>query len=429
MPDFQDAPPSLFRSFRHRNFRLFFSGQLVSLLGTWMQSVAQAWLVYRLTHSAVLLGVTGFVGQIPGFFVAPIGGIVADRHRRHRIVVVTQSCAMALALVLAALTLTHAVEVWHILVLAALLGMVNAFDIPARQSFIAEMVGPRDMANAIALNSSMVTGSRIIGPAIGGILVSLVGEGWCFLLNGVSYIAVIAGLLAMQLPPHERVAQTASRLEHMREGFRFASETLPIRHLLILLGIVSLAGMPYAVLMPIFAQEVLHGNSRTMGILMSMAGAGALLGAIALALRRGLRGLGQWIALSAAVFGAFLIAFSFSRVVWLSAILLIPVGFAMQLQMSGTNTLLQAMVPDRLRGRLMSVFVMMFLGMAPFGSLLAGALAKIVGAPVTVALGGVACLVGAVVFWRKLPGLQLQARAVLAERERETREREEAGKS
>ena len=419
MPDTPNPPPSLFRSFRHRNYRLFFSGQLVSLLGTWMQSVAQAWLVYQLTHSAVLLGLTGFIGQIPGFFVAPIGGIVADRHRRHRIVIATQTCAMALALVLAALTLTHVVQVWHILVLSGLLGVVNAFDIPARQSFIADIVGPHDRANAIALNSSMVTGSRIIGPAIAGVLVAIVGEGWCFLLNGISYIAVIAGLLAMTLPPHTPVVHTASPLEQMREGFRFATDTLPVRSLLILLGIVSLAGMPYAVLMPIFAKEVLHGNAQTMGILMSMAGAGALLGAISLTLRRELRGLGRWIAVSAATFGTCLIAFSQSRAIWLSAILLIPVGFSMQLQMSGTNTLLQAMVPNRLRGRLMSMFVMMFLGMAPVGSLLAGGLAKFFGAPMTVALGGVACLVGAALFWRKLPALRAQAAVVLSERELE----------
>ncbi len=421
MPDAPKPPLSLLRSFRHRNYRLFFSGQLVSLLGTWMQSVAQSWLVYQMTHSAVLLGVTGFVGQIPGFFVAPFGGIVADRHHRHRIVVVTQACAMLLALLLAALTLAHVVQVWHILVLAGLLGVVTAFDVPARQSLIADIVGHEDRANAIALNSSMVTGSRIVGPAIGGVLVALVGEGWCFLFNGLSYIAVIAGLLAMQLPPHTRARPTASPLEHMREGFRFAAQTLPVRSLLLLLGLVSLTGMPYAVLMPLFAQEILHGNSGTMGLLMSMAGAGALLASLTLAMRRELSGLGRWIALSAVVFGASLIAFAASRHVWLSAVLLVPVGFAMQIQMAGTNTLLQAMVPNALRGRLMSVFVMMFLGMSPFGALLAGTLAKAIGAPQTVALGGAACLVGAALFWRQLPALRLAAREVLAARTAEIR--------
>ena len=413
------ALSSLLRSFRHRNFRLFFCGQLVSLVGTWMQQVAQSWLVYRLTHSSVLLGMTSFIGQIPGFLIAPLGGVVADRYNRHRIVVITQTSAMLLAYILAALTFANAVHIWEVMLLAGLLGIVNAFDIPARQSFVVEMVGREDLSNAIALNSSMVTGSRIVGPAIAGALVAIVGEAWCFLLNGLSYIAVIVGLLLMRLPPHERRHTKDTALANILEGFRFASGNAPIRLLLVLLAVCSLAGMPYVVLMPIFADKVLNSGARGLGILMGMAGGGALLGALALAMKRGLKGLSRWIAAAAAVFGLALIAFSQSKIFWLSTLLLIPVGFAMQIQMSATNTLLQSMVPDHLRGRLMSVFAMIFLGMAPFGALIAGLIAKPLGAPLTVTIGGVCCALSAIVFLRRLPEIREGTRSMIADRQRE----------
>jgi MFS family permease len=385
------------RSLRHRNFQLFFSGQLISLIGTWMQSVAQAWLVYRLTRSSLLLGSVGFAGQFPVFLAASLGGIAADRYNRHRVVIATQTAAMILAFILGALTLTHRVTIPEIFVLAALLGLVNAFDIPGRQAFLVEMVGKEDLMNAIALNSSMFNGARIIGPAIAGVLVAKIGEGWCFFANGVSYIAVIAGLLMVRVPTRRNLP-TGSPLAHLIEGFRFVRHTAPIRALLLLLGLVSLVAMPYTVLMPIFADHILHGGARGLGILMGATGVGALLGALTLATRTGVHGLGRWVTVSCAGFGVTLILFSLSRILWLSAALLVPVGFCMMLQMSSSNTLIQAMVPDRLRGRVMSVYSMMFMGMAPFGALFGGALAQRLGAPLTVIMGAVAAIGGAALF-------------------------------
>ncbi len=397
------------RALRHRNYQLFFGGQLISLIGTWMQSVAQSWLVYRLTGSAALLGLVGFSSQIPVFLVAPVGGTVADRIPRRSIVVATQTGAMLLALILAALTLSHYVRVWHIFVLAACLGLVNAFDIPARQAFVVEMVGKEDLINAIALNSSMVNGARIIGPAVAGILVGAIGEGWCFFANGVSYIAVIAGLLAMRLGPRAEERRPGSAIEQIVEGFRFCAHTGPIRGILALLGVISLVGMPYAVLMPIFADRILHGGARGLGFLMGASGCGALAGALTLAHKQGVRGLGSWVARAAGGFGVALILFSLSRGFWLSAALLIPVGYCMMVQMASSNTVLQTMTPDALRGRVMAVYSMMFMGMAPFGSLLAGAIASRIGAPMTVAIGGIGAIAGAAAFRAHLPAMRQEA--------------------
>ena len=378
-----------------------------------MQNVAQAWLVYRLTGSAVLLGSVGFASQFPVFLVAPFGGIAADRLNLQRVVIATQTVSMILALVLAGLTLTGTVQVWHIFVLAALLGVVNAFDIPGRQAFLVEMVGKEDLMNAIALNSSMFNGARIIGPAIAGVLVAKIGEGWCFFANGISYIAVIIGLLMMRVPRSSRRAAAASPWVHIIEGFRFVRHTAPIRAILLLLGLVSLVAMPYTVLMPIFADRILHGGARALGILMGATGVGALLGALTLASRSGVHGLGRWVAFSCAGFGVSLILFSLSRNLWLSAALLLPVGFGMMLQMSSSNTLIQAMVPDHLRGRVMAVYSMMFMGMAPFGALLGGALADRLGAPITVSMGAVACVGGAALFWLQLPKIRIEARRLI----------------
>jgi len=400
------------RALRHRNFQLFFSGQLISLIGTWMQSVAQAWLVYRLTGSSLLLGSVGFASQFPVFLVAPLGGIAADRMNRQRIVIATQTASMILAFILAALTLTHMVLVWHIFVLAALLGVVNAFDIPGRQSFLVEMVGKEDLMNAIALNSSMFNGARVIGPAIAGVLVARIGEGWCFFANGVSYIAVIIGLFLIQVQPRSYKTDV-SPMAHIIEGFRFVRNTGPIRALLLLLGLVSLVAMPYTVLMPIFADRILHGGAQGLGILMGATGVGALLGALTLAARTGVRGLGRWVAFSCAGFGVSLILFSFSQNFWLSTLLLLPVGFCMMLQMSSSNTLIQAMVPDHLRGRVMAVYTMMFMGMAPFGAFFAGALADRLGAPITVSMGAVAAVGGAFLFWLGLPKIRIEARRLI----------------
>ncbi len=401
------------RSLKHRNFQLFFSGQLISLVGTWMDTVAEAWLVYRLTGSSLLLGAVSFAGQIPVLLMSPLAGLVADRFNRRKIVIATQVTSMILAGILSALTLSKRVTVNEVIMLAALMGVVNAFDIPARQSFLVEMVGREDLMNAIALNSSMFNGARIIGPSIAGVLVASVGEGWCFFANSVSYIAVIAGLLLMKIPPRARPAEAASPFEHIAEGFRFVRKTAPIRAMLLLIGLVSLVAMPYAVLMPVFAAKVLHGNARTLGILMTAAGLGALMGALMLAARRGVRGLGKLVAIACAAFGVALILFSLSHSWVLSSVLLIPVGFSVMTQMGSTNTLIQSMVPDRLRGRTMAVYSMMFMGMAPFGALLSGALADHIGAPRTVALGGLLAILGALAFWRYLPKIRVEANQLL----------------
>jgi len=401
------------RSFKHRNFQLFFSGQLISLIGTWMQNIAQAWLVYRLTGSSLLLGLTGFAGQFPVFIFASLGGVTADRWNRRKIVIATQTASMLLAFILSALTLLHRVTVAEVILLAACLGTVNAFDIPTRQAFTVEMVGREDLINAIALNSSMFNAARIIGPSLAGILVAWIGEGWCFFANGVSYIAVIIGLIMMRIPPRAREHAPASPLEHLAEGFRFASKTVPIRAVLLLLGLVSLVGMPYTVLMPIFAAQILHGNARTLGVLGAATGVGAMTGALVLASRRGVQGLGRWVPTACASFGTFLILFSFSRSYLLSVVLLVPVGFSMMTQMTSTNTLVQAMVPDRLRGRIMAIHSMMFMGMGPFGALLAGVVADRIGAPHTVALGGALAVIGAIAFAYNLPKIRVEARRLI----------------
>ena len=351
------------------------------------------------------------------FVLAPLGGVIADRLDRRRVLMAVQATMMVLALALAALTLSGLVEVWHIFTLAALLGVANAFDIPTRQSFVVEMVGHDNLANAIALNSSMVNGARLVGPAVAGVIVALIGEGWCFLVNGLSYAGVIAALALMRVgplaaPPHAAV----SAWESVVEGFAFAWHTRPVRALLALLGLVSLMGMPYTVLMPIFADRILGGGASAYGWLMSAAGLGALAGSGALTLRRDVRGLGAWVAFGAIGFGVCLVLFSLSRHVWLSAILLVPTGFCMMLEMAASNTLIQSMVPDRLRGRIMAVYSMMFMGMAPLGALTAGALAAPLGAPVTVAMGGIACVLGGALFAARLPALRGPALELLATR-------------
>jgi MFS family permease len=406
---FQDT----IRSLRHRNFQLFFSGQIISLVGTWMDMVAEAWLVYRLTGSSLLLGTVTFAGQLPVLLISPFAGLVADRLNRRKIVITTQFASMIIAGILAGLTLSKHVTVEQVIILAALMGVVNAFDIPARQSFLVEMVGREDLMNAIALNSSMFNAARIIGPSIAGILVASFGEGWCFFANSVSYIAVIAGLLLMKVPVRPRAAESVSPFEHIAEGFRFVRHAGPIRALLLLVGLVSLVAMPYAVLMPVFAAKILHGNARTLGILMTSAGLGALIGALMLASRRGVRGLSRIVSIACAAFGLALILFSFSHWWILSAVLLIPVGFSVMTQMGSTNTLIQSMVPDRLRGRTMAVYSMMFLGVAPFGALLSGWSADRIGAPHTLAIGGVIAILGAIAFARHLPKIRIEARQLL----------------
>jgi MFS family permease len=361
----------------------------------------------------VLLGAVSFSGQIPVLLFAAFGGVVADKYNRHRILVATQTTAMILAFVLASATLAGAVQVWHVFALSALLGLTNAFDIPARQAFVVNMVGREDIINAVALNSTIFNGARIVGPAAAGVLVAAIGEGWCFFANGVSYLAVIVGLLLMKVDTRYRAPTVGSAASGIVEGFRYAGQKRPVRALLLMLGMNSLLGMPYVVLMPIFADQILHGGARGLGFLMGASGVGALSGALSLARRQGLRGLGRWIALATAGFGLSLILFSQSRVFWLSAALLVPVGFCMIILMASSNTLIQAMVPDTMRGRVMAVYSMMFMGMAPFGALLSGALAHSLGAPATVAMGGSVCIVGALFFWLRLPSLRVEAREMI----------------
>src|SRR5579863_126360 len=412
MPARPGKIPVTLRALRHRNFQLFFGGQIISLIGTWMQSVALSWLVYRMTHSSLMLGVVGFASQIPIFLLSPVAGTIADRYNRHRVVIATQTIMMVLASILAALTLGNWLTVWEIIVLASLLGVVNAFDIPARQAFLVEMVGREDLMNAIALNSSMFNGARVVGPAVAGILVATIGEGWCFFINAVSFIAVIVGLLLMRITPR-KIAEHVPMIQHIAEGFQFARQTRPVRDLLILIGLVSLVGMPYTVLMPIFADRILHGGAWGLGLLMGATGVGALFGALFLASRTGVRGLGRVAALSATGFGALLIVFAFSRNFIFSLIVLVPTGFTIMTQMACANTLIQSMVPDRLRGRMMSLYSMMLMGMAPLGALFGGVVANWISAPWAVAIGGIACLGAARMFYLRLPILRAEAEQLM----------------
>ncbi len=402
-----------FRALHHRNYRLFFGGQSISLIGTWMQQIAVNWLVYRLTHSAFLLGVVGFSGRIPTFLLASFAGVLVDRWNRHRILVVTQILSMIQALILALLVLTDRVAIWHVISLSLFLGLINTLDMPARQSFVVDMIEKKeDMGNAIALNSSMANGARLVGPSIAGILISTVGEGTCFLLNGLSFFAVIISLLAMKMTPKKKEKERTPMWHGLKEGFAYAFGFPPIRSILLLLALISLMGMPYMVLMPIFARDILHGGAYTLGFLMAASGCGALAGAIFLASRKGVLGLGRIIVIASGLFGIGLIIFSLSRVFWLSLVLMILTGFGMMVQMTSSNTVLQTIADEDKRGRVMSFFTMAFMGMVPLGSLLAGSLAHTIGAPETIMIGGISCIVGSVLFAMRLPALRRMARPV-----------------
>lgn len=398
----------MFRALKHRNYALFFSGQMVSMIGTWMTRIAISWLVYKLTGSALLLGVVGFAGQIPSFALAPFAGVLVDRWSRHRVLVVTQVLAMLQSAALAALDLTGTIKIWHVVGLAVFQGLINAFDMPARQAFVVEMVTDRnDLANAIALNSTLINGSRLLGPSIGGIIIAWVGEGWCFAIDAISYLAVIGSLLAMTLNAAEQLPRkTRNLFQQLREGFSYVAGFQPIRNILLLLAFVSLVGFPYTVLMPVFANDVLHGGPNLLGLLMGASGVGAVTGAAFLAARKSVVGLGKFIPGMAALFGCGLIAFSFSRVAWLSLLLMVVTGLGFMVQTAVSNTLIQTIVDEDKRGRVMSFYTMAFMGTAPFGSLLAGSLADRIGAPYTLLLGGTGCVVGAALFYRALPRLR-----------------------
>jgi MFS family permease len=397
----------IFRSLQYRNYRLFFSGQGISLIGTWMQRIAMPWLVYHITGSVFLLGLVGFAGQIPTFILSPIAGVLTDRWNRYYVLIVSQIVAMLQAFALAWLFYAGKIEVWHIVILNVVLGIFNAFDVPSRQSLVIDLVERKeDLGNAIALNSLMFNGARLIGPPVAGVLLASAGEGICFLANAISYLFVIASLLFMKVPVRVKLKRNTHILRDMQEGFNYAFGFPPIKHLIQLLGIVSIMIMPYVVLMPVFAKEVLKGGSHTFGFLMGGAGFGALLGGLYLASRRTILKMGSLIPISAAVSGIGLIAFSFSRFLPLSLFLMIIIGLGMMLHTASSNTILQTIVDEDKRGRVMSIYTMAIMGTAPFGSLMAGGLAKVIGAPNTILTGGIACIIGAALFFRRLPDLK-----------------------
>ena len=403
----------VFRSLKYRNYRLFFSGQSISLIGTWMQRIAMPWLVYHMTGSALLLGVVGFAGQIPSFLLSPVAGVLTDRWSRYRVLLATQIISLIQAGLLAGLCLAGVIQIWEIVVLSVFLGCVNAFDVPARHSFVIDMVEKKeDLGNGIALNSLMFNGARLIGPSIAGVMLATAGEGICFLLNAISYIFVIVSLLMMRLNLKESKRNETRILKELSEGLRYTFGFAPIKHLLILLSISSLMGMSYSVLMPLFAKEILHGGSHTYGFLMGAAGFGALLGALFLASRESVLKLGRIVPASAILFGAGLIGLSFSRIFPISLILMIFIGLGMMMQAAASNTILQTITDDDKRGRVMSFYTMAIMGTAPFGSLMAGGLAKVIGTPGTIFTGGLACIIGALFFLRKLPELRRVVRPI-----------------
>jgi len=403
----------MFRALRHRNFALFVVGQGISLIGTWMQQVAMGWLVYRLTNSSFLLGLVSFSTQIPTFLFSSLGGVLADRWDRKRILTITQILSLLQAAALAALTLSGRVEVWHVIVLGVLLGLINALDIPTRQSFLIEMVeNKEDLGNAIALNASLVNAARLIGPSLAGVLISLSGEGMCFLLNAISYVAVVAALFFMKVNSPAASASELNVWEGWKEGVRYAWSSIPIRMILILLSLVSMMGMSYMVLMPVFVTQIFKGGPRLLGFLTAASGLGALGGTFYLANRKSVVGLGRLISFSAALLGVGMISFAYTRWVWLSSLFIIITGFSLIVEMAASNTIIQTIVEDDKRGRVMSLFSMAFMGMAPLGSLWSGSLAHYLGAPSAVFLSGVLCVAGALLFLKQLPAIRAVTRPI-----------------
>lgn len=404
----------MWRALAHRNVRLFFYGQTISLVGTWMTRIATSWLVYRITGSAFLLGVVGFAGQFPSFVLAPFAGVLIDRWNRHRLLIFTQVLAMLQSLAIAVLTLSGQINFWQVLALAIMQGLINAFDMPTRQSLIVELIDKKeDLSNAIAINSSMVNAARLIGPSIGGVIIAAVGEGWCFMIDAISYIPVLASLWMMKIVHKQRPSSNDKQLwQDIREGWTYVSQSRTIRSILMLLALVSLVGMPYTVLMPVFAEKVLGGGPNTLGMLMAATGVGALAGALYLTARKTVLGLGKFIPLAAGLFGLGLVLFSMSRSLWLSLPILVLTGVGFITQLAVSNTLLQTIVDEDKRGRVMSYYVMAFMGTAPFGSLLAGMLAEWWGAPTTLLVGGIGCMLGGLWFFRILPELREEIRPI-----------------
>jgi MFS family permease len=401
------------RALHHRNFKLFFFGQSISVIGNWMTRLATTWLVYHLTHSALLLGIVSFAGQIVSFALGPFAGVWVERLNRRKLLVWTQAGGAIQSLALAALTLSHVVTLWEIIALTALQGLINAFDMPGRQSFLVQMVDDRnDLSNAIAINSSMANGARLIGPAIAGLVIGAVGEGWCFLIDGISYLAVIASLLLMRIRPLDSRRSTASMLDQIREGWDYVRAFQPIRTILLLFSLISLMGYPYAVLMPVFAAQVLHGGAYTLGWLTTASGVGALISALSLAVRKSVLGLTRMLQIASAMLGGALILFGLSHTLWLSLALMVFVGFGLMQGAAASNTIIQSLVPEDKRARAMSYYTMAFFGAAPFGSLLAGSLAHWIGAPYTVMVTGTFCIAGSLWFTLKLPKISEQIQPI-----------------
>jgi len=404
------------RALRHRNYRLFFGGQSLSLIGTWMTQVASSWLVYRLTNSALLLGMVSFSGQIPALLLTPFAGVWVDRWDRRTVLKVTQVLAMLQSLALAVMVFSGHENIWYILALTMFQGAVNAFDIPARQTFVVEMIEDRaDLPNAIALNSSMMNGARLVGPSIAGAIIAVAGEGYCFLIDGISYIAVIASLMLMVTKPGEEKIHE-NLFSSLKAGWQYVIGYDPIRSILALIAFISLVGLPYTVLLPVFASEILHGGPNTFGLLTGATGLGAFISAILLAMRKSIVGLGKRMAITSLTFGAALIAFAFSQIFWLSMVLMLLVGFSMMQVIASGNTILQTIVDEDKRGRVMSFYTLAFIGAAPIGSLLAGALANQIGAVPTVIVCGLLCIIASLWFFGRLENIRKIVRPLYVER-------------
>ena len=405
------------RALRHRNFRLFFFGQSVSVIGTWLTQVARMWLVYRLTHSALLLGVVSFAGQIVSFLVGPFAGVWVERLDRRKLLIFVQASNGLQSLFLAVATLAHAITLWEIIALTIFGGLVTALGAPARMSFVAQMVEDRnDLDNGVALVSSMANAARLIGPAIAGLVIAAWGEGWCFLIDTISFVPVIVSLALMRMKPQEARRGSRRMLEEMRQGWSYVSTFFPIRTLLLFFVVIGLMGYSYSVLLPVFASQVLHGGPTTLGWLTSASGIGALFSTLALALRKSVVGLTRMVQIAGTLLGLALILFGLSHVLWLSLLLMVVVGFGLMQCVTGINTILQSLAPEDMRGRVMSYYTMAFFGAAPVGSLLASVLADKIGAPVAVDITGAACVVGSLWYALELPKVTAAIRPIYVER-------------
>jgi MFS family permease len=413
-----DNSSQIFRALKYRNFKLYFAGQSISLIGTWIQMIAMSWLVYDLSHSAFLLGLVGFVSRIPTLIFAPFAGVLADRFDKYKLLFLTQILAMLQAVIITVLLFTNVIQIWHIVALGVFLGIINSFDVPVRQSFVVNLIEKKeDLGNAIALNSAMVNGARLIGPSIAGILVASFGESWCFLINSLSFFAILSTLLMMKIPPSLKEIKIESHFEKLKEGFKYSFGFLPIRYILLLLALVSLMGMPFQVLMPVFAKDIFHGGADALGLLMAAVGAGALIGALYLAKRKSVVGLGKNLATATCLFGIGLVLFSLSGTLWLSLIILILAGFGMMVEITASNTLLQTISEDDKRGRVMSFYTIAFMGTVPLGNLLSGIFSDLIGASNTIMFGGVFCILGAVIFSTRLASFRKLVRPIYIKKE------------